>query len=570
MHKHVLHSFALIGGFGLLAACPGGPSTTSATATETDTHTSTTDVSTTGTPTTLSPTTGTTLTTEPTGTTDATTGTDTTDTTGTTDTTTGTTGGDGPLCEALGGTAGITELVAAAMANVLADDRINGYFLNSDFDQAGHATCLEKRIGELAECAGVTYDCAEIAAAHASLGISTNDFMDFAEDFAAALDAHPGLSDDDKATVAAALQDLSPDLVTDATSDATFYQRAGRKPGIKGFVGALGEPGTFIENISVNVAINGFFDMSDFERFATCLTRQLGGIDGPIKYGKEVDAPPGIDIGVSAGNPCRPMSDAHTDVVDTKDNIGIDINDFNLFVSELATAMNNAGLSAEDQAAVIAVLDPMCEEILMPSAKNECPSARKLEIVEASDIGGSLPMVYNGTVGSMFCQDLVVPDDPINFIEDITVTVGLDHTWVGDLVIKLFSPEDKVLTIVSRPGFTEMTDGTMEECCGDSSNLSAAYPLTFKDGAALSAENLGQAGNPMPTNNQIICKDDNINPCEWSPFPGAGPGNNFSDFFGDTAAGTWRLCVGDGGPDDPGTLQSVKLEIQRVKYDPMP
>lgn len=564
MHKHYLHAFALLGGLGLLAACPPATGTTTGTDTDTDTDTSssTTDISTTNTPTTNPPTTDTT-TDEPTSTTAS-----------TTDPTTGssssTTGVDSALCEALGGTAGITDLVGAALTNVLGDDRINGYFLNSDVDQANLATCLEKQLGQVAGCAGVTYDCMDMTAAHAGLGISTIDFMDFGEDFVAALDAHqmahPTLSDMDKSTIATALTDLAPEIVEDANNDATVYQRVGRKPAIKTLIGAPGAADSFVDNVALDVAINGFFDATDFERLNTCLTRQVAGIDGPTKYGMEVDAPAGIDPGVGAGNPCKTMAAAHEGLVDVGDQIGIDINDFNALVADLITAMTTAGVAQGDQDAILAALGPMCEDIVMPESKNDCPSAQKLETVEAAMIAGMAPLAgYDGTLETMYCHDLVVPDDPINFVKDITVTAAIGHTWAGDITIKLVSPDDKILTIASRPGYNEANDNG-SGCCGANADISPTHPLIFKDSAMQSAEAIG-SGLGMA---QVVCMDDGIDPCEWSPFPGAGPGANFADFYGDAAAGTWRFCIGDTNMTDAGVLDAVKFDVLRVKYDPMP
>jgi len=72
------------------------------------------------------------------------------------------------------------------------------------------------------------------------------------------------------------------------------------------------------------------------------------------------------------------------------------------------------------------------------------------------------------------------------------------------------------------------------------------------------------------TDAQIICKDENpkIDPCQFKPYKGAGPGNDFSDYQGDNAIGTWKVCFGDSGKLDFGKLQYVGLTLDKVKYGP--
>ncbi|MDC0715747.1 proprotein convertase P-domain-containing protein [Nannocystis bainbridge] len=566
MHKFDLRSsLALVGGFGLLVACPPGGGTT----TETDTDTSSSETSTTELPgTSVAPTTDPTTTT---GTTVPTTTETTTAATTTTTTTTTTGEPDGALCVALGGQDGIAALVAAAVQGVLLDDKINAYFLNSDVDGGNLGTCLEKQLGALAGCDGVEYDCQDMQAAHAGLGISALDFADFAADFAVALDthqaSHPELGDDDKDTILSALAAMEADIVEDPDGDQTLYQRLGRKPALRALVGVSGEAGSFLDNVALDPAINGFFGAADHARLNTCLTRQLGGIDGPSKYGLEVDAPAPADPGVAAANPCKSMAEAHEGLTDAKDMGGIDIMDFGALLGDLVAAMNTFMVPQPDQDVLLGVLGSMCEDIVMLSAKNDCPTAQKLEVVEATAIGGMvIDEIYDGSFATMWCHEIEVPDDPINFVRGVELKLGINHNWVGDLTVKLISPEDKVLTLVSRPGLLEMNDDG-GGCCGDSANLSKDFPLTFKDGALHAAEDLGKA---LANTNQVVCKDDGINPCEWAPSPGSGPGMSFADFFGDTATGTWRLCVADSNINDAGLVDSIALAVQRVKYDPMP
>ena len=567
-------------GLGLLPACPptgenpttgdetetsstgGSTTTTTTTTTTTDPTSSTTDAPTTGTDTTVGPTSSSSSTTDVSS--------------STTDMTTGSSSGSTTmmvpltLCEKLGGEPGIGELINTAFGVILTDDKVNGYFLNNDVDASNLGACLVKQIGELATCEGVVYDCLDMKSAHMGLGISANDFMDFAVDFSAALDthqmAHPELLDQDKMDILTALAGMAPDIVEDMNNDLTVYQRVGRKPAIRTLVGKPGEVDSFVDNVANDAAINGFFGMTDFDRLNTCLTRQVGGIDGPTKYGLEVDAPAPADPGVGVGNECKDMATAHMGLQDANDMIGIDINDFGALVMDLVTAMNSFMVAQPDQDAILGVLSTLCDPILDAPFKNQCPENQKLETVEVTMINGPIPdNGYNGTVNDPMkirCQDIVVPADPLDIVESVELTVGVNHTWVADLTMKLVHPDGmKILTLVSRPTYAEAADDG-NGCCGKGPNLSSMFPLTFKNGAANDAELMG---NTLQST-QTICKDDNVNPCEFKPNPGKGPGMNLDDFKGMPATGTWKFCVGDSNTSDVGNLSSVKLVIKRVKY----
>ncbi len=161
--------------------------------------------------------------------------------------------------------------------------------------------------------------------------------------------------------------------------------------------------------------------------------------------------------------------------------------------------------------------------------------------------GGALPIPddgYDGTLASMAC----VSFSGFNgVVTDMSATLAIDHTWVGDLVIKVVAPDNTVLTLMSRPGLAETADdGT--GCCGDSSDLSAGAPINFANGAATSAEDMGST----ITGSQVVCTDDGL--CDYAPAPDTGPGTDFSDFIGMDAAGTWQLCVGDAGGGDTGQI----------------
>ncbi len=155
---------------------------------------------------------------------------------------------------------------------------------------------------------------------------------------------------------------------------------------------------------------------------------------------------------------------------------------------------------------------------------------------------------YNGTLGSMAMTSLNIPSVGADTIDNVVVTVGMNHTWVGDLVIKLESPAGSVLTLLSRPGLVETADdGT--GCCGDSSNLANDQWITYDDTAGTPAESLGAA---QPGSNDII------------PNGSYSPNMALAGLDGQNAVGTWKLYIGDSAGGDTGSIDYWAIRISTV------
>ena len=158
---------------------------------------------------------------------------------------------------------------------------------------------------------------------------------------------------------------------------------------------------------------------------------------------------------------------------------------------------------------------------------------------------------YDGTTATMACATVAGPG---GLITDMNVDLDLEHTWAGDLVIKVIAPDLTTLTLMSRPGFAEPADdGT--GCCGDSSDFQAGNIINFVNGGATSAEDAGST----ILGAEFICATDGL--CEYAPAPDTGPGTDFSDFFGLESAGNWSVCIGDAGLGDTGNLISANINF---------
>lgn len=121
-------------------------------------------------------------------------------------------------------------------------------------------------------------------------------------------------------------------------------------------------------------------------------------------------------------------------------------------------------------------------------------------------------------------------------ITDLNVTLDINHSWVGDLIITLSNGSTSV-ELINRPGVPEL--GSV----GYSWNLAGVY--TFDDGAATSFESIGNG--PGTAFNL--------------PSGSYAPENALAAFNGLDSAGTWTLTISDNAFLDTGTLNSWSLTV---------
>jgi cysteine-rich repeat protein len=187
---------------------------------------------------------------------------------------------------------------------------------------------------------------------------------------------------------------------------------------------------------------------------------------------------------------------------------------------------------------------------------NDCELGGDGEEVVAQALGLSIPDgTYNGTTATMACVDLVVQGSFV--VDSVRVTVAADHTWVGDLTFKLYSPNNaKVLALMSLPGVVEAADNGAGSSAEDA-NMLASSPLEFRDGGAKSAE---QMGDTLLSSSDTVCQTDAA--CEYAPNKGAAAGlTSFAGFAGTSAKGTWKFCAGDSVETDSGIIEDVTLRL---------
>ena len=107
-------------------------------------------------------------------------------------------------------------------------------------------------------------------------------------------------------------------------------------------------------------------------------------------------------------------------------------------------------------------------------------------------------------------------------------TVGIDHSWVGDLIMKLTSPSGTTVTLANRPGGTLNSGNNFCQ-------------TVFDDSAVNSIQNVAAAD---------------------APFTGSfKPASPLAAFLGEDPNGTWVLNVSDNATSDTGTVRAVTLTL---------
>ncbi len=162
-----------------------------------------------------------------------------------------------------------------------------------------------------------------------------------------------------------------------------------------------------------------------------------------------------------------------------------------------------------------------------------------------------------GTDAGMACSTIntatVLPAG--RAVYNTTVNVNINHTWIGDLTIKLRSPGGTILTLLNRPGSTAPDNGA-DSPIGDSSNWSSSL-ITFGDGTGPEAETMG--GSLSDT--QSICTNDGVCAHDPSPDTAVQPPSTFGNFRTTDATGVWTLCVGDSAQLDTGVMNQWQLHL---------
>jgi subtilisin-like proprotein convertase family protein len=232
----------------------------------------------------------------------------------------------------------------------------------------------------------------------------------------------------------------------------------------------------------------------------------------------------------------------------------------------LLVGTTSVGVQAEagDKRVNISLEDSSPPNRTIPRARAATPftSTPNATIPDGGYIGvGDLDDGFGADAG-MVCDVIdtsgTFPNSAI--VQNVSVDLGITHDFVGDLTVKLQSPDGTILTLIERvqgDGTGNNTgDSGADEPYGDNSKLDGNL-LNFADGNPHDPETMGQT---LGTS-EVVCTDDAI--CAFFPNPDeAGGSTDFAAFNGENASGSWTLCVGDSSPGDTGTLQTWSLHTE--------
>lgn len=158
--------------------------------------------------------------------------------------------------------------------------------------------------------------------------------------------------------------------------------------------------------------------------------------------------------------------------------------------------------------------------VAVPAVAMFCSTDANLPISDGSGSTGA---------GAPASIDIVVPATFGGTVTDLNFDLQIDHTYVGDLIVTLTSPDGTIVELMNRPG--SPTPLGIFGCSGNNINV------TLDDEAGTTVES--QCAGAVPT----------ISGTHQ-------PNGNLSDFDGDVYAGTWTLTVTDNAGQDTGTIIS--------------
>ncbi|MDN5768086.1 MAG: S8 family serine peptidase [Humibacillus sp.] len=179
--------------------------------------------------------------------------------------------------------------------------------------------------------------------------------------------------------------------------------------------------------------------------------------------------------------------------------------------------------------AFVGILSPTNQTVSLPTGQPaSAPTAytytgAPVPIPDSDEAGASVTIPV---AGSEYASAITFSVDGTTCSTDIgSTTVGIDHTWVGDLTGTLTSPSGATATVFSRNG-------------GSGNNL---CQVVFDDTAASSINTVSSSTAPFTGT--------------WKPI------SPLSSLLSAPANGDWTFTVVDGAGGDTGTLRAVTLNL---------
>lgn len=159
----------------------------------------------------------------------------------------------------------------------------------------------------------------------------------------------------------------------------------------------------------------------------------------------------------------------------------------------------------------------------------------EVAIPDANARGVNVPIEVSGVEGGISDLDFRFDGSDCTTLSGAT-TVGLNHSWVGDLRVTLTSPQGTTVTLVNRPGGP-----------GFGSDGNNFCQTVFDD----------EGGRPIQT----------VGPSDAPHSGNFTPASPLRAFDGEDPNGTWMLNVSDREGGDTGSVRAFSLLIARTACD---
>lgn len=163
-----------------------------------------------------------------------------------------------------------------------------------------------------------------------------------------------------------------------------------------------------------------------------------------------------------------------------------------------------------------------------PTAQTTSYTGPPVVIPDNTPSGVSIPFTVSGVSGAISDLDFRFDGDACSAAPG-SVSVGLEHAWIGDTIITLRSPRGTIATLVNRPG-------------GPFNEGNNFCNTVFDDDASASIQGIVPA---------------------QAPFSGSfRPASPLAAFNGEDPNGTWTLTVADVVLEDSGNVRAFSVEIK--------
>ena len=216
------------------------------------------------------------------------------------------------------------------------------------------------------------------------------------------------------------------------------------------------------------------------------------------------------------------------------------------YTATIRGAVDNTCISSETQLIVAAESTPAPTNSSAAVNLANLPSNEGVVATCNTDICNSITVQPNAPINASnttYCETFQVNGMTTSVVE-IYVSMKIAHTWVGDLGATLESPDGSRIQLFDGPGLPSQSFGCSQN------NLN----LIFADTASLTAADLENTCNVStgPTTYAIDGAFQSI--------------NLFATLNGETANGTWTICINDTYASlDHGTVEELTLIVNPEK-----